>query len=119
MDESVFKGIFDEYMEEFGDVELEELPTEMNVDKMLKEKMKCKYGKICPYCHHEALDDFCVDYDIDSFHRYGKWWQFWKPIHYSYQLKMKCPKCGLVWMSPWFPQDLMERAISEYKKKNK
>lgn len=119
MDESVFKGIFDEYIEDFGDIELKELPNEMNVDRMVEEEMKCKYAKICPYCHHEALKNFVAGYEIDDNHRYGKWWQFWKPKHYSYRLKMRCTKCGLVWMSPWYPQDLMKRAISEYKKNNK
>lgn len=117
MDESVFKGIFDEYIEKFGNIELQELPKEMNVDRMIEEEMKRKYAKICPYCHHEALGDFVTSYERDV-HRYGKWWQFWKPKHSSCQLTMRCTKCGLVWLSPWFPQDLMERAIKDYKKKN-
>lgn len=118
MDESVFKGIFDEYIEKFGNIELQELPKEMNVDRMIEEEMKRKYSKICPYCHHEALGDFVTSYERDV-HRYGKWWQFWKPKHSSCQLTMRCTKCGLVWLSPWFPQDLMERAIKDYKKKNR
>lgn len=80
------------------------LPNDLNPNIKLREAINDKYG-ICPYCGKKT----------DSWHRFtkhkyirldNKWWQFWKSPVWCEKKEYVCPKCGTLWESPWYPDDI-------------
>ncbi len=104
----------EEYLKNLGDIEITQLPDKLNPDKLLYNEIEQKYTKTCPYCNKAVgLRPLLCQ---NEYRHDGKWWQFWKPIHYSKRIHVKCDYCGTEWYTPWFPQDLTKKELKKYKK---